>query len=423
MRTPTLFTLFALTACGDKEPSDVVEPADSAVEDTIDGDGDGSTAELDCDDADPGVFPGAVEVCDGLDNNCDGETDEGVLSTYYADSDGDGHGDPDVLGLACALPGGYVETALDCDDGDAGRSPDAEERCDGLDNDCDGDVDEELLVSRYADADGDGYGDITSILLVCADAAGTSAVAGDCDDADPTTNPDAVEACYDRDRNCDGDTDELGLCEDCADGLDNDGDGLLDCEDGDCALDSACVEDCADEVDNDDDGLSDCYDDDCWPSCSVVVRSALHSGSASFFKRTATSSYGRTREQAGVGRSLVGDVSVSVSSVVFNCDWSVAEARFAYSYDDRGKTRISTFSQSDYEVLLSSGCPIEWEAVIPPDLKLTRHTVTSPWGVWYQGGITAIRSRGPSETHGFSDYNTTTATIGVLDPATVTWTY
>jgi hypothetical protein len=93
----------------------------------------------DCDDGDASVNPGEAEVCmDGVDNDCDGETDEDVR-TWYADADGDGYGDATVETTACDAPAGYVSDDTDCDDGDAGVNPRHAEICrDGVDNDCDG---------------------------------------------------------------------------------------------------------------------------------------------------------------------------------------------------------------------------------------------------------------------------------------------
>jgi MYXO-CTERM domain-containing protein len=84
-----------------------------------DEDGDGiSVGDGDCDDDDDGVYPGADEVCNGVDDDCDGAADEGALDprTWYADADGDGEGDPAVTTQACAQPSGYVDNADDCDD-------------------------------------------------------------------------------------------------------------------------------------------------------------------------------------------------------------------------------------------------------------------------------------------------------------------
>ena len=91
----------------------------------------------DCDDADDAVSPSATETCNGVDDDCDTDTDEGTLLTRYADADGDGHG----AGAAFETcdPAGSAEAADDCDDADAAVNPDAAEQvADGIDNDCAG---------------------------------------------------------------------------------------------------------------------------------------------------------------------------------------------------------------------------------------------------------------------------------------------
>src|SRR5690606_28002128 len=100
----------------------------------------------DCDDADPDVRPGADEVCNGLDDDCDGAVDDAdpglVGSTWYADDDADGHGDPAEERAACTLPVGFVATATDCDDSKASVHPGAAEICNLRDDDCDALADE-----------------------------------------------------------------------------------------------------------------------------------------------------------------------------------------------------------------------------------------------------------------------------------------
>ncbi len=90
-------------------------------------------------------FPGAKEQCDGRDNNCDGVFDEGLsLKPFYRDADGDSYGDKDAMVMACAPPVGYVDNALDCDPQRQTAHPGAPELCNGLDDDCDMAVDEQV---------------------------------------------------------------------------------------------------------------------------------------------------------------------------------------------------------------------------------------------------------------------------------------
>src|SRR5687768_15353583 len=137
--------------------------------------------------------PGAAEVCDGVDNNCDGEVDEGVTDTFYADTDGDGFGDDALSTDACETPDGYAAVGGDCDDADGESYPGAAERCDGLDNDCDEAVDEDVTTAWYADADGDSYGDAEATSDSCDPGEGYVADNTDCDDTNPDANPGGAE--------------------------------------------------------------------------------------------------------------------------------------------------------------------------------------------------------------------------------------
>jgi hypothetical protein len=162
----------------------------------------------DCNDADGAVNPGATEVCNGIDDNCDGNTDEGVENTYYADADGDTYGDAGSTTMACSAPEGYVSDATDCNDADGAVNPGATEVCNGIDDNCDGNTDEGVENTYYADADGDTYGDAGSTTMACSAPEGYVSDATDCNDADGAVNPGATEVCNGIDDNCDGNTDE-----------------------------------------------------------------------------------------------------------------------------------------------------------------------------------------------------------------------
>jgi hypothetical protein len=263
---PMLLALALACATPDPvtKPVDVHFAADpTAVTDTAapDADLDGSPDDVDCDDDDPDVFPGAEEACNATDDDCDGQIDEDF------DADGDGW----LLDIAACdgLPG-----AGDCDDDDPDVSPDAQERCNDIDDDCNGRIDD------VEDDDGDGFD-----------------ACEDCDDADPDVFPGAEELCNGVDDDCSGAADEPfdgdgdgahlpeicdGRDNDCDDqideGFDEDGDGVATCR-GDCDDDDPTVylgaEELCDGVDNDcdpstteegdldGDGFSTCTGGDC----------------------------------------------------------------------------------------------------------------------------------------------------------------
>ncbi len=162
----------------------------------------------DCDDTQPTVHPGALEVCDSRDNNCDGVTDEGTQRMYYRDSDGDRFGDPmQSTAPVCMAPANYVEDSTDCDDADARRNPGAPEVCDGVDNNCNGMIDEGMLRTYYPDMDGDRFGDMNAApMSFCPSNVPHGWVDdnADCDDTSASRNPAALEICDGIDTNCNG---------------------------------------------------------------------------------------------------------------------------------------------------------------------------------------------------------------------------
>lgn len=240
MRQPLILMGMLWCACREAEPTDA--------------DADGFHAGQDCDDDNPAVFPGAEEICDGIDQDCDGRVDEGVgdaiawyldadadgfgadylpailaceapdryvdragdcndadaslnpESVWYTDADGDGHGDPETRETACRVGPDRVPRGEDCDDEDPERHPDALERCNDLDDDCDGEVDEEGIdpLPWLADTDRDGFGTGEPVFLCGSHDGAWSIIPGDCDDSDASIYPGAPEFFDRRDTDCDG---------------------------------------------------------------------------------------------------------------------------------------------------------------------------------------------------------------------------
>jgi hypothetical protein len=207
-------------SCDDCE-SGAFDPDDDGLDldndglcDDGDADGDGEEAPTDCDDGDASINTSADEVCDEIDQDCDGSiidefedlNDDGLPDCLSDDLDGDGSLSTD-----------------DCDDLDPDRYPGAAELCDGIDNDCDDVVDNDVeSVNWYADSDGDGAGDEDSPHPdnpLCEDPGdGWVQDSGDCDDGDATLSSSGTES---------GDA--------CSDGIDNDCDTLIDGDDPECA--------------------------------------------------------------------------------------------------------------------------------------------------------------------------------------------
>jgi len=165
----------------------------------------------DCRDHYAEVYPGADEYCDGLDNDCDGITDEDPIDpdTHYLDEDFDGWGNSELSLTGCNLPDGYVPYGGDCDDNDPDRAPANDELCDGIDNDCDDEIDEDVdpndATTWYLDEDGDGHGSMfaSGVVKSCAQPEGAQTDATDCNDTDPDIYIDAPEICDGKDNDCD----------------------------------------------------------------------------------------------------------------------------------------------------------------------------------------------------------------------------
>jgi len=234
--------ILLLAACRDDGPIDV--------------DGDGFVDQEDCNDSDAEINPSAPEVCNGVDDNCTGTIDDNAIdgATYYLDADGDGFGNGAQGTSACDAPAGHVTDGSDCNDGDAAFNPEAveadcadvndyncdgsvgyadadgdgfaacqdcddstnainpgaTEACDGIDNDCDGALDEAGATGEsawFTDSDGDGYGYAEDMTIACDAPEGTVANNDDCNDSSAAAHPGGTEVCDSLDNDCNGSTD------------------------------------------------------------------------------------------------------------------------------------------------------------------------------------------------------------------------
>ncbi len=206
-----------------------------------DADADGFSYAQECDDTSDAAFPGGVEVCDGLDNDCDGETDTDAdyIPYWYPDADEDGYGDgsaPAGSGIQnCGSPGlefaAYLGTVwapngTDCNDADPNVNPGMPEDCAAIDRNCDSSPDFGAAdaTSWWPDLDDDGHGDATLPPLLSCSSPGPTWVANigdDCDDATAAIHPGITETCNGIDENCTGNEDDatdMGLWYPDADG-------------------------------------------------------------------------------------------------------------------------------------------------------------------------------------------------------------
>ena len=266
-----------------------------AEEGDIDFDDDNFTGnEGDCNDEDNEINPDSQEVCDGVDNNCDGQIDEGVKTTFYHDVDNDGYGNLNDTTEACEQPSGYVTDNTDCNDSDSNEHPNqtwykdedgdlysdgttdttscarpfgykTEEELTATSGDCDdNDANEHPGQTWYKDVDGDLYSDGMTDTVSCVRptwykiASELTATTGDCNDDDSSINPAAQEVCDGLDNNCDGTVDE-GLT------FDLDGDGFT--SSGSCeGTRDDCDDDDADVNPGKTEVLNNGKDDDCNPA-------------------------------------------------------------------------------------------------------------------------------------------------------------
>ena len=185
------------------------------------------------------IHPDATESCNNADDNCNGYVDEGSDTTapigsvtFYADTDGDTFGDVNSTLVQCNPSNGYVGNSDDCDDGNVDIHPNATEVCNGIDDNCDGALDDTtdptVAPTWYLDSDGDGDGDVSQTLTQCTMPSTHVDNTDDCNDSDATLNADDQDS--DGFSTCDGDCDDNDPV---ANLSDVDGDGMNSCS-GDC---------------------------------------------------------------------------------------------------------------------------------------------------------------------------------------------
>ncbi|MEL6342951.1 MAG: MopE-related protein [Myxococcota bacterium] len=267
-----------------------------------DADRDGFRVNVDCDDRNPRAYPGAPEYCNDIDDNCDGQVDEEDAldgDLWFLDADGDGYGDASDVARLCE-PGetGRVRDNRDCSDGDPLRAPEQPERCNDLDDDCDGQIDEDATVDLFMffrDQDEDGYGAPRDDIAACDPPAGYVDNDRDCDDRSDRNFPGADEYCDFLDNDCDGEVDEDDAIDAIVWYVDADRDGYgdpatgeldcasppnavsrgEDCDEGDDTIYPGAAEVCGNGVINDCDNLDRDPAEACPLDGTVVVTDAM----------------------------------------------------------------------------------------------------------------------------------------------------
>ena len=220
-RTPSFVSSLSLALCLLAPVGCDGKPEDS--DSTVDADSDGYPERVDCDDADSAVHPEALEICDGVDNDCNDKIDDDDAGLdpestpkWYTDGDLDGFGSAETA--ACIQPAGTIAVGMDCDDANADAYPGAIEICNDIDDDCDtlvdaadDNLDPSGSIAWYTDADGDGYGAPATLTRGCVAPADVTLDGSDCDDTNPAVSPEGTEICDAADNDCDPTTSDAGM--------------------------------------------------------------------------------------------------------------------------------------------------------------------------------------------------------------------
>ena len=281
----------------------------------------------DCDDSTADVNPGAVEVCDGLDNDCDVLVDDdddsldlGTTTNWYVDGDEDTYGANGAPVQGCSQPDGYVADNTDCDDEDDAQFPGADEYCNGEDDDCNGTDDDDYAVDAstfYEDGDEDKFGDAGSTTTACELPDGYVEDDTDCDDNDDDVFPGADEYCDGVDSDCNGtDDDDYAVDADTwyvdgdSDGFgDSSATGVANCDQpSGYELDNTDCDDGDEDINPDADEICDGVDNDC-DSSTAEDDMAVFTDSSGAVSDVTTSVSGTSSSPASYTLSSEGELA------------------------------------------------------------------------------------------------------------------
>ncbi|MFT4624634.1 MAG: hypothetical protein ACI8PZ_003293 [Myxococcota bacterium] len=415
-----LVLLLLIVAC-------TVAPTAEPCPDGCDRDGDGWTDRAsggwDCDDTDADRHPGRTEVCNGIDDDCDGAIDDAdpaldrtTATIWYPDADRDGYGADGHARVFCARPAGVVPRGGDCDDDDPAVNAGSVEWCNGVDDDCDGAIDDDdpgrvSPPAWYLDLDRDGLGDPDEVSWRCDPLTSHVANASDCDDSNPAVGgpvpwrPDA-----------DGDGFGQGPATDpSCDAPDGHApaDAALDCHDHDHDRYPGAPEVCGDGVDQD------CDAEDCRPlegQMSVAQGLPLEGSavldwfgtSLAFADATGDGEpdlwVGGAFHSAGLGGLWLfeGPLGASltrndaVAAIVGSCELGMLGAAVAGAGDVDGDGRDDVLTADSHGVYLLSAdaaSPADALAVWPEDAGAHPGTLATGWDVTGDGAVDLVVSR------------------------------